>query len=130
MTTLHVCGDCAGRLFEMGGKLDETVTSLSLGMICETHPTELDRTATNAVRAPEGWKEGTRFPAPAKPTLPEMQAPTSARSDGRAELGPVTEIATRLLASWSGASEGAAASVQVRHAVDIARELLAETGGA
>lgn len=124
----RVCGDCAGALVEAGGVI--VPSTMPLGTGCETHP-RLAATVTvqaddscrpHASEAPERGANDDDTEDEDAPPPPIDAAPSG--------IGPVTELAARFVASWGHKSEGAKGDeFMVRHAVVVARRILAETGG-
>lgn len=117
--TIHVCEDCAKEIFAEGGRLDESVDRIDAGKTCVAHgdhrPTMV---ATSAVVVPADWT------APEREVEPELEIgplPTT--------MGPLTEIAARLLVAWT-ADASKADRLMVAHAVSAAHDLLSMTKGA
>lgn len=158
-----VCGECAATLVAShGGKLQgpkdadaapDKRIEISLGRLCEWHlgvaqaseVVELDGAAALPVRVrhgpnPTAWA-GVRFgPVPVAARDPDAPPPSHEEVRGPAiapgaaiPLGPVTEIAARLLVEWmrdepfEAQREGASDAVMVSRAASVARMLLAET---
>ncbi len=122
----RVCGDCAEALVKAGGVI--VPATLTLGTGCETHPR---LAATVAVQADESCRppaidahgDGAEGLEDDDDALPPLEVMPSG-------IGPVTELAARFVASWGHKSEGAKGDeFMVRHAVVVARRILAETGG-
>ena len=134
LRALHVCTSCAKRLIDKGyAKEKGTIT---LGDVCEAHDGKHRPQATSLVIAPE--TEVTTPPdlGPVALDADELaetgEAPAVVvREPGRIveAIGPVTEIAARLLVAWS-TSEKLADDLMIAEAARVARALLRETKGA
>lgn len=130
-----VCLSCADALIATGGALvkDEPVT-IDLGTECQTHPGGMAPAATHPV---DGGTPPALETRPALETPPPPPPPYAAAADSvfppmllePQGLGPVTEIAARLLVAWTKDDRGAGADTVVDAAVITARALLRATGG-
>jgi hypothetical protein len=119
--TVYVCGDCKVDALKHGAVEDPEVVEIAYGRSCEVHPSSLQHQATSAVIPPEGWRPSVADDVPVEVEVPSF--PSS--------IGPLTELASRLLVGWTAASEGAKADpAMVNHAVMVARDLLHVTKGA
>jgi hypothetical protein len=124
----RVCGSCSTSLIRAGGEAKHA--NISLGTPCERHPS---MQATIVIEADDGLLPAAA-PSVERDDDEEATDEDAVSSvDGVAipsSVGPLTEIAARLVASWGHKSEGAKSDVfMVRHAVNVARRLLEETGG-
>jgi hypothetical protein len=119
---VFACGDCAGEIIRAGGKW-APVDEIPFGKVCQVHPPgRSDMVATNAMVTPEGW---------ARPEVVKSDpcADTSS-SPLPTTMGPLTEIATRLIVAWSAADRTATDKGTVNAAVLVAERILKSTNGA
>ncbi len=122
--TFQVCGDCAAVLLERGGSRVTERNVIGLGVQCETHGGHGPQ-ATSVIGIV--WEEANR-----RFSEFEQVAPVPGPAVGYPrELGPVTMIARDLLVAWSsGEKSRDVDELTIRRSVDVARQLLRETGGA
>lgn len=109
---------------------------IAWGTACECHPTGLAPGATHLIEGGAPPQAETLPGGIAAEDDEAADAAVAVEASGfppfvarPAGLGPVTEIATRLLVAWSSENEGASADVLVVPAVRIARLLLRHTRG-
>lgn len=119
---MHLCGDCFAIALEDGAREVKSAT-IMYGTGCDTHPTLI--AATHVVEVEDG--AAVRVGESARRELAVDTPP--APGEIPASVGPLTQLAAMLLASWSRGEEQKADGNAITHAVKAARQLLAETGG-
>lgn len=118
MRRAHFCGDCSVEAVNAGGTDLENQT-IAYGTGCENHPELI--AATHVVLVADDF---------AKTSAPtEAPAPVRAALETPIAVGPLTDLAARLLSAWSGGDMTKADPNAITYAVKAARLLLNETGG-
>lgn len=115
MRKAYLCGDCTVKAVEAGGK--DVGGSIMYGTGCETHPELI--AATHVVEI-EG-ELPTLATREEEPASPPLEIP--------ATVGPLTDLAVRLVSAWSSGDMTKADPNAITYAVKAARMLLKETGG-
>lgn len=116
MRRAHLCGDCSVEAVLAGGE-DLDGQTIAYGTGCENHPELL--AATHVVMVPDDFTR-TRTEAPVPAQAP-LETPIA--------VGPLTDLASRLLSAWSRGDMTKADPNAITYAVKAARLLLNETGG-
>ena len=130
-----VCGDCRVRLEAHGATLALDVETISLGALCEAHPAPCAPQASSAVRWIDPDAAGIPTAPPTETAAPSRFCPKCSTDPcmcgGSARgIGPVTELAARLLCAMvSGEGGTAIDSLAIGIAVDRATDLLSRTQG-
>jgi hypothetical protein len=155
LVNLFCCVTCAARLRDDKG-YEPQKGSIELGTECEVHPIDKPRCqATAIVLAPESERTTPEDDLPAidREELDEILPPGATTLPRRIDvghgapmpmgpllhpvpfganastMGPVTEIATRLIVAWSTADK-IADKYMVDEAIATARDIVRKTGGA
>lgn len=146
---IRCCGDCAGILLALPDVRRSSIPSIGLGHLCEVHTGELVPQATSILEALGDPAELAEVIAASQlaPALARVARETAevaawpsglavSPADGQVPpprgeiIGPETFIATRLLVAWTTADKGVNADdTTIAFAADVARKLLARTGG-
>ena len=131
----QVCGACAARLLASGAsgaRVDTETTIIDLGRACSLHRSGLAPQATVAVVIPS---PGIEWPddVPTNPypldTLESAPPPPWTSLPPRRDVGPVTSVATALLASWTHEAGATCDDLTINRAVAAAQKLMLITKG-
>lgn len=143
MPVLHVCGDCKADLLGIGAVVDPETKEIGLGVECElrgrkqatsgvvVHDVEVVRAhfRDKTLASARSEEEARSLLRGLEADSPGMQAHHVAPPGDPIAIGPVTEVATRLLCAWSTANGGECEPITIARAVDVARELFRLTQG-
>jgi hypothetical protein len=121
MRRVYLCGDCFVDAAKDGAT--DVGGEIAYGTPCETPAHSRILAATHIAEVPEGvaLRVGGGAGGELAPAEPPANVPPT--------VGPLTEMALRLLSSWSRGDEQKADANAITHAVKAASQLLAETGG-
>jgi hypothetical protein len=125
MKTAFVCGDCCAKALANGYRRlpKEEAGEIAYGKSCELHPSRLTMQATNAIEVPNDYT------TPRAETMVQVSAEEDAPQEIQMRIGPVTDLAARLLVAWSKGDDDVD-DLKIGRSVDVARSLLTLTKGA
>lgn len=120
-TRVHLCGDCSIPAIAAGAR--DVGGVIPFGTGCETPAHTRILAATHVLEVPDGVTLSVG--GGGGDELAPLEPPSGVPS----EIGPLTALAARLLASWSQGDMTKADANAITYAVKAAQSLLSQTGG-